>query len=100
MGQLEVVDNSSALPQEPAGRAALNDLLIRLRKQQYRQSWPRARTHGGLLGTWDWEVSGTAGAQAAVTGLTPPAVGTMGDPALSPVTDAKSRANAQDRREL
>lgn len=73
-------------------------------RTRVRSTWTRCRpagmtkdrrgrwAHSGPPRTWDREVSGTAGAQVAVTGLASPAVGTIGDAGLSPVTEAKSRA--------
>ena len=81
-------------------RAALNGLLIRLRKQQRPQSWPRVMGAQRVLrepGTGRFP--GRQERLVAVTGLAPAAVGTIEDSGLSPVTEAKSRANALDRRE-
>ena len=93
VGQLEMAaDRSAPCRSRPA--AALNGLLIRLRKQQdHNRGQGDGRTAilqipgpGGFR---------TAGAQAAVMDLRHPPSAQWGDAGLFPVTEAKSRANAK-----
>ena len=99
MGQLEMAADRSAPWQEPTRRAALNGLLIRLRKQQDHNRGQGRRAHGDPPDTWTGRFPGRQERRWLSRGLRHPPLAQWGDAGLFPVTEAKSRANAQDRRE-